>query len=107
MIKKCPYCAEEIQEEAIKCKHCGEFLVERQPAKPKPPFYLRTGFILICLFSIGPLALPLIWINPRWNIYIKIVITIAVCLLTWWLWVSVNQTYLHLKQTLSSLGVSV
>jgi hypothetical protein len=36
--KRCPFCAEAVRKEAIKCKHCGSDLAveeeERQPTKP-------------------------------------------------------------------------
>jgi hypothetical protein len=36
-MKKCSFCAEEIQDEAIKCKHCGEMLTQTAATNPAKP----------------------------------------------------------------------
>ena len=32
---KCPYCQEDVQEGAIKCKHCGEILAKNEYARTR------------------------------------------------------------------------
>ena len=82
-MKKCPFCAEEIQDEAVKCRFCNEFLDGKQEVKSSVPWFFRTSTIIGGFLFVGPLVLPLVWFNRHYSLLKKLIVSAVMLIITW------------------------
>lgn len=56
--KRCPFCAEEILQAAVKCKHCGSSLLDAPAqSRPQPSTRVDLGWAILAIPVAGTLVL--------------------------------------------------
>src|SRR5262245_36968896 len=66
-VKKCPFCAEDIQDAAIVCKHCGRNLPTPQAAASKRNRLVLlsiAGIVVVGVVVVAVLAAVLMQVSP-------------------------------------------
>ena len=96
---KCPYCGKELDLQVILASATPAQAGTRAQAK----WYFSTNWFVIALLCFGPLALPLMWFNPRYKLITKIIVSVLVIAVSIWLYREINSAWQLAKQQLGGL----
>lgn len=55
------------------------------PEQRKEPWHQSIVFLVIAILIVGPLALPLVWINRKMSLFMKVSLTVLLVALTGYL----------------------
>ena len=64
----------------------------------KIPWYYKSGSIVIAFLCVGPLALPLVWFNPRMSVTKKIIWSVVIAVLSYFLAVMTIESFKKISQ---------
>ena len=84
-MKLCAGCKKEIADEANFCPTCGIF--QDKDIKPKNKWYFKKTSLMVSLLCVGPFMLPLVWFHPELSRTAKVLYTIVIVVLTYFIFV--------------------
>ncbi len=68
-------------------------------------WYFSTPGVVIALLTVGPLALPLVWMHPRYSLTTKVVVSVVAIAITVASLMAMRDIYLHLMEQIESLDL--
>ena len=72
-------------------------------AENKLPWYYTDKALALALVLVGPLALPLVWINPDWSPKKKIIWTIVIAVSTYIMFAVMKESFNKIMESYQQL----